>query len=121
MATITLTSSRRARRMVMEEVAVIGAPVNLNALALAPATVRSHRSNAARRHSHRGENHPHAPAWYRPAARHRRGRGCRRPRMRRRELMFHPRQRRVSPLDLVGIEIGGRLAEIDHLETTDRD
>ena len=32
------------------------------------------------------------------------------------ELVLHPRQRRIAALDLVGIEIGGRLAEIEHLE-----
>ena len=39
----------------------------------------------------------------------------------RRELLFHARQRRIAALDLVGIEIGCRLAEIDHLEAADRD
>ena len=40
---------------------------------------------------------------------------------RRGELMLHPRQRGIAALDLVGIEIGGRLAEIDHLEAAHRD
>ena len=40
---------------------------------------------------------------------------------RQRELLLHPRQRRITALDLVGIEIGGRLAEIEHLEAADGD
>src|SRR5258708_27323948 len=33
-----------------------------------------------------------------------------------RQVMLHPRQRGIATLDLVRIEIGYRLAEIDHLE-----
>src|SRR6476620_4573697 len=33
------------------------------------------------------------------------------------ELVLHPRQRRIAALDLVGVEIGGGLSEIEHLET----
>ena len=40
---------------------------------------------------------------------------------RRGELMLHPRQRRIAALDLVGIEIGCRLAQIFHLEAAHRD
>jgi hypothetical protein len=35
--------------------------------------------------------------------------------------MFHPRQRRITTLDLVGIEVGCGLAEIDHLKAAHRD
>jgi hypothetical protein len=37
------------------------------------------------------------------------------------KLLFHPRQRGVATLDLVGIEVRGRLAEIAHLVAADRD
>src|SRR5664279_4735518 len=40
---------------------------------------------------------------------------------RRSKLMLHPRQRHIATLDLVRIEVGRRLAEIDHLVTADRD
>ena len=40
---------------------------------------------------------------------------------RRGKLMLHSRQRRIATFDLVRIEVGCRLAEIDHLETADRD
>jgi hypothetical protein len=40
---------------------------------------------------------------------------------RRGKLVLHPRQRRVATLDLVGIEIRGRLAEKHHLEAAHRD
>src|SRR5947208_5832549 len=32
------------------------------------------------------------------------------------ELVLHPRQRRIAALDLVGIEVGNRLLQIEHLE-----
>src|SRR5947207_3385361 len=54
-------------------------PENLNAPALARETFRPRRSSAARRHSRRDENRPHAPAWYRRAARRRRATRQRRP------------------------------------------
>src|SRR5829696_8865687 len=37
------------------------------------------------------------------------------------ELVLHPRQRRIAALDLVGVEVGSRLAQIEHLEAADRD
>jgi len=40
---------------------------------------------------------------------------------RRGKMMLHPCQRGIPALDLFGVEIGGRLAEIDHHEAADRD
>src|SRR6185436_20782090 len=37
------------------------------------------------------------------------------------ELVLHPRQRRIAALDLVRVEVGSRLAQIEHLEAADRD
>ena len=83
---------------------------------------RSRRSSAATRHSRRGESRPHARGAYRPAARHRRARQrIADQKSRHREFMLHPRQRRIAALDLVGIEIGRRPAEINHLEAAHRD
>ena len=38
-----------------------------------------------------------------------------------RQLVLHPRQRRVAALDLVRVEFGRGLAQIRHLETAYRD
>ena len=40
---------------------------------------------------------------------------------RRRQMMLHPRQCGIAPLDLFRIEIGQRLAEIDGLESAPGD
>src|SRR5215216_70473 len=37
------------------------------------------------------------------------------------ELVLHPRQRRIAALDLVGVKVGSRLAQIEHLEAADGD
>src|SRR6185503_11317010 len=37
------------------------------------------------------------------------------------ELVLHPSQRRIAALDLVGVEVGSRLAQIEHLEAADGD
>ena len=73
-ATMTPTSSRRARRMVTGDIAVIMLPVISMRRRQAERLSRSRRSSAATRHSRRGESRLHAPAAYRPAARRRRAR-----------------------------------------------
>ena len=79
MATMTPTSSRRARRMVISEMADMTISGEVSAPAAGREIFRSRRSSAAPRHSRRDESRLHAPGGYRPAARRRRARRRRRP------------------------------------------
>jgi len=115
------TSSRRARRMVTAAMAVIEIPVEPNTRASGRGPVRTRRSSAATRHSRRGESRLHAPRGYRPAVRRRRARFFHEQKPRPGQLMLHPRQRGIAAPDLVGVEIGCRLAQISHLEAAHRE
>ena len=116
------TSSRRARPDGDRGNPAHDAPVQLSAPAQGRAPARPRRSSAAPRHSRRGESRPHAPAGYRPAARRRRAKPVSPTRNRvAASWLLHPRQRGIAALDLVGIEIGGGFAEIEHLEAAHRD